>query len=670
MRLFARRALVVGSFAALTLAWSGCEASKQTEYVAGVSTQVQVPRDLKTIRIDVSVGGANVFCRAYKVYEGRVQLPRSLGSFPATQSRLGEPITFTVVGFTEDLGDAERSNEFDCLKAIKAGENARILRRSRQPYRRDEIVFLPMALKYSCFDKDCETGSQERTCKAGRCVDAIIDEKTLPRFSEDLVDGTGGGCFRASECFAPAVPAVVVDPNDCTYALPNTLSAPPLFEGAPPNPLKSVGDGINVEVTYDGGLNREILDKDPEEGFTIPDPTKPQRFRLAPGLCDLVKGVGPDGETKHRITAVRATGVCQAKSPFQPLCADDQLAAMGTPGGVAPNANPPACVSTLQKPAKAALMILADDSEDSRVFYFGGGDGQDADSVALSLSLDDPAFAQTEIGLTFFPGSSAACGGFTPAVPLQSATKAKTEISKAFADRVAGAPPLKPLDSEVALSGAIREAALALEAKGAEYERRAILVIGNRGFDASPTCSTSPANAALSARGVGVSTYVVMLTRDQNGGGTADAPPPVPGANELGLAGSGNVHGVFDARTRAAKTSGVAQNALRTIVNELATCVYDVGGAPPAAGDVLTYSDPVAVPPQKTFFSIAPVAGCITGTENVDGYTVTGNRLRVCGKSCSDYRDILRKAALYNNQYTQPAGAVPMFSHKAGCEPK
>jgi len=41
---------------------------------------------------------------------------------------------------------------------------------------------------------------------------------------------------------------VLVDPNDCTYALPNTPSAPPVVQGAPANPIKSAGDGINVEI--------------------------------------------------------------------------------------------------------------------------------------------------------------------------------------------------------------------------------------------------------------------------------------------------------------------------------------------------------------------------------------------------------------------------------------
>src|SRR5689334_5037187 len=96
MRSVARRALTacaVTATVATVLVGSGCETKKQTEYVAGISTQVVVPRDLKAIVVNVSVGGVPQFCRAYRVYDGRVQLPRSLGEFPAAGKPGPDPIT-------------------------------------------------------------------------------------------------------------------------------------------------------------------------------------------------------------------------------------------------------------------------------------------------------------------------------------------------------------------------------------------------------------------------------------------------------------------------------------------------------------------------------------------------------------------------------------------------
>lgn len=660
----------LGTALVLGTVWSGCEATKQTEYVAGVSTQVQVPRDLKTIRLDVSVGGVPKFCRAYRVYDGRVQLPRSLGSFPTTDNNLGEPITVTVVGFTDDVSDPARSNEYDCLKTIVAGDNARILRRSRQPYVKDEVLFLPMALKYSCFDKDCETSGQDRTCKAGRCVDAATDQTKLPKFSEDLVDGTGGACFHASECFASAVPAVVVDTNDCTYALPNTASAPPQVEGAPPNPITTVGEGVNVEITYDGGYTREILDKDEAEGFTIPDATKPQRFRLAAGLCDMVKGVDPDGNpTKHRITAVRATGLCQAKSPFQPLCAADQLAGMGADAnGVSPNSDAPdACNPIELKPPKAVLMVLADDTHNSDLFYTQAG------QATVGLSLSDPAFSKTEIGLELFPGnglSGGTCGpagSFTPAVTPRIASQAKTDVLAAFVQRdpttAGNEGALKPIDTPVLLDGALGDAYTLLGgAQYADYFRRAVLVLGNRGFD-SNTCAgnQTPADRAAAAHTASkIDTYVLMLARDNQ----LPADTVLPGANELAIGGGTDF--AYDARANKSN----AQDAFQRIVNDLATCVYDVPTAAerPAAGQSLSYSDPVAGSTVVLPFN----ASCNSQTANASGWGVdptNDKRVYLCGDSCTGYRSVVRTAALYAAQNLQPALAVPVFAHKEGCAP-
>lgn len=684
MRASTRRVLTLGVVAATALAWSGCDAKKQTEYVAGVSTQVAVPRDLKAIRLDVSVGGVILFCRAYRVYDGKVQLPRSLGEFPSQGTPGPDPITVTVSGFTEDFSETTGKDVFDNCTSVapKVGDKTqgtRIIRRSRQPYVADSVLFLPMPLKYSCFDTSCPDEAQ--TCKAGLCLDAKVDEKTLPKFSEDLISGLGGGCFHASQCFAAGVPAVLVDQNDCTYALPSSASAPPLAMSVPPNPVMSPGDGINVEVTYDGGYNREILDKDPAEGFTIPDPTKPQRFRLAPGLCNLVKGTdGAGHDTAHRITAIRATGLCQAKGPFQPLCADDQLAAMGTPGGVSSNPTTPnGCAAQQLTPAQSALMVLADATNNSKPFYASANDKE-----AVTISLSDPAFRKTDIGLTYFPGPTDSCSGFENAVPFANAFTAKDQIFASFEAKAASdGAALNATLEDVGLGDAIADAAMKLQAAYPNANRRALLVIGNRGFDdASTACGHKPAAAAAGAKALGVDTYVVMLARDTEvPGSTVDAPLPVvvPGADAVALAGSPatapSPPGAYDARL--AGNKGRAQDAFRQIVEDLATCAYDV--VPPAvalgADDVLSYSDPVAIPPaQATTYTIPPAAPgtCTKAGDTGNGWGVdatTPSRIRICGAKCGEYKSILKKASAWSLQYKEPSLAVPVFSHKKTCAP-
>ena len=163
MRFPKRRIASLAALSMTALVWSGCTKKEATEYVTGVSTQVKVPRDLQYIRLNVSIGGVSTFCRAYPVYNGRVQLPRSLGTFAQNDEPSAEPITYSIVGYTEKLDEGDALDDVACSTKTKVGENgARILRRSRQPYVKDEILFLPMPLKYSCYDTLCE--GDDMTC--------------------------------------------------------------------------------------------------------------------------------------------------------------------------------------------------------------------------------------------------------------------------------------------------------------------------------------------------------------------------------------------------------------------------------------------------------------------------------------------------------------------------
>jgi hypothetical protein len=652
MRAMKRRALTLALVATSAVLWSGCEGKKATEYVAGVSTQVQVPKDLKTIRIDINVQGVPVFCNAYSVYDGRVNLPRSLGSFLTKDGEAGAAVSITVVGYTKSATDLAIDQELQCGVAVKPGTTSRVLRRSRQPYVRDRILFLPMALRFSCFDKDCETAGQDLTCKGGRCVDARTDETKLVDFDPDLVDGTGGNCFNATLCMAGAAPPVLVDANDCTYALPNTASAPKVLDGLPPNPITTNGDGVNVAIVYDGGYTRELVDKDPDEGFSIPDPAKPQQFRLAPGLCDMLKGLDPQGvATPHRVTGVFASGTCRPKSPNEPLCKGDQFEAMGlTTEGIAKSAPPDIeCKPTPLSPPSSSLLVLADNTANSQNFF------NDVGGAAVSLA--DPAFSKTQLGLMFYPGTGS-CGGnpraFVPEVPLELARNAQAKVVSAFTTAFAA---LRPLGTPNDLDGALTGAYSLLKARPNDY-RRAVLLLGNRGFDQTTCGGGAPdAQAAAAMLGVPVKTYVVMLTGDAD----TSAPDPVPTANALAVA--GGTSQAYDARLKSNQAE--AQRAFRDVVNELATCVYDV---PTALKDdqVLSYSDPVG----NRTLTISHDAACNGPGAGGNGWGADGaGRIYVCGQSCTDYRGVLQTAAAYAQQYLKPALAVPMFAHEAKCKP-
>jgi hypothetical protein len=651
MRLSNRRIACLASVSLLALLWSGCEAKQQTEYVAGISTQVKVPRDLKSVRLSVSVGGVRQFCRGYRVYDGRVQLPRSLGTFALNDPKQSGPITYSIVGYTKDLEDGSEFDDLACNDQVGGAEGARILRRSRQPYVENEILFLPLPLKYSCFDTTCQNDSE--TCKGGVCVDATTDASTLPKFTPELVDGTGGDCFSTSLCMAAVAPAIPVNPDDCTFAAPNTPSAPDPVEGAP-NPFAvpgapPPGEGLNVEVVYDGGYVSEILDKDPDDGFTIPDPNKPQQFRLAKGLCAMFRGYDESGvEPAHRISAVRASTTCRAKISTQPICQNDAYKSMGLDeNGIAPDPNLPAdCKPTELKPPKALLLLVVDNSTGHDAFF------KEAPEVSVGLSLSDPAFSKTDIGMIYAPGTAAdACNAAAlPVVPPKLARDAKTEVVDVFGlGPTAGA-------ADFALEGALTRAYAI--AKTGEYYKRAVLVIGNRQFgaDACPG-GILPAQMAADAKSgtPSIDTHAILLALTTGG---EDPNQVAVDASAVGV--SGFADGRGDKKED-------AKNAFQSIVESVATCVYDVpGGGALAEGDVLAYSDPISA----VVRTIPHAPTCTGEGAPGNGWGIGGGRVFVCGAACTDYRTTLKNASFVNALFGKPSPAMPVFAHKAACAPK
>src|SRR5580658_3657347 len=286
----------------------GCSPTKPTELVPGVSTQIQVPRDLAGIRIDLLANGAQVFCQTYSAYQGLVTLPSTLG---VVSGQSPETIVTVTIGGYDEAG-VNGSVYSDCTQdqivdeTNKNPNSPRLLRRSVQTYVADHILYLPMPLSYSCFDQDCAKTGPNFGCKGAQCVadpsDPAAAAQKLVDFTPSLIDGTDL-CFSPNECFPPSFPdafwvPAVADASDaanCTYGL---------------GPDSPTGTGLNVRVFYEEQqsaassatgpmvtvLNSgevEILDEDPVEGFTVlpalPGAGQRQRFQLAPGLCTLVK---------------------------------------------------------------------------------------------------------------------------------------------------------------------------------------------------------------------------------------------------------------------------------------------------------------------------------------------------------------------------------------------
>jgi len=655
-----KRAACLLSLSLVGLVWSGCSKKEATEYVAGVSTQVKVPRDLKAVRLSVSIGGVRTFCRAYRAYDGKVLLPKSLGSYALNDPAQSGPITFQIIGLSDALAEGDELDDLACGDKV-GGDNksVRILRRSRQPYVPDEILFLPMPLKYSCFDKDCP---DEQTCKGNVCVDALNTLK-LPKFRDDLVDGSGADCFSITQCLAAALPALPVTLDDCTFAVAGTKDAPPPLPGVP-NPFAGAptGDGVNVEVTYDGGYVTEVLDKDPDEGFSIPDPNHPQQFRLAPGLCALYKGGEKSGK---RITAVRASATCRPKVITQTICQDDQLAAMGVDkDGLSPASTvPDGCKTFELLPPKTALAVVIDDTQEHHKFFDDDPNaiinGQSKIKFAVSLAFADPAFNRADFTLLYTSGplapTCAAPTDTTPAIPLESARTAAPKISTS----IDAHKTMLAASSEPRYEEGLKRAYDAISANP-DYFARAVIVIGERWANSCGGVGDKATDRASAAKlsASKIQTYTFDFASADN-----DTQAQID-ASALAVAG-GSPDNYADAR----KDALAAKETFQKVVDQLATCAYDNEPSLKDGVDKLGYNNPVSG--QFVGIDAAPVGSCPTGQESVNGWgrSPDGKHIFLCGKACTDYRQTLRDASLITNAYGKPNPAMPMFGWAAACAP-
>jgi hypothetical protein len=664
---------VLGALALAGTAWAGCGGKAATEYVAGFSTQVQVPRDLQSIIIRVDVNGNNAFEHDYPVYNGQVRLPQTLGVINESTPE-GTPITISVYGFSVpdqapgyqafQTGAAQAPTvgglEVGCKAGdtVCAGQNgggARLLRASRQPYVDGQVIYLPMPIHYSCYDVDCGpngSGTSQAcqaeaannsacSCVAGQCVvpdnpavTAVgnVVQTTLPPYNDALIYGSTNTCFRPfSDSACPPGdtqcgcmdyeigPQVVGDPTDCVFSLPtctsggacSTPGAGPYVnpDFPPPLPiLASEGGGLNVRAVFDN-LVSEVLDYEgpcptangvetwpptgaqaPIEGYCT-YPSAPQKFRLAPGLCQQYLGQS----TSHQITLLEASATCPSKTEFQPLC-DDTVQGPPQPtlldGGSSADG---VCNATnALQPAPSALYILFDRSTGTQDFFGSTGLGE-----VLGLSLTNPVFQQTQVGMMYTPAKAADCttssnefaldiqpdaGAAAPegTVPFEFSSLAQGDIANSIdnqEDAGAFSPGSSPWYLEAALAGAY--SGLQNISGASEFNRRAVMIFYDRDFNVSPTTDCpNHVDAITEAKNAfqqeGIETYAVYLAN-------ADFPDGgVPGqaiahGQQLAQGFTAGGQYFFNASSQAPGAAAASAGlALASVVADLGSCVYEI----------------------------------------------------------------------------------------------
>jgi hypothetical protein len=685
-------AVLVGSAASSDV---GCSATKPTEIVPGALTQVQVPVDLAAIQVEVYANGAQKFCEPYQVADGEVELPSTLGLIsgaPNTTLRViirgydqassTSPDIQLCGGLPVDAPPSANQNQ---------GPGPRVLRQAVVTYVDQQTLFLPMLLSFSCYDVDCTMQGTDSTCQGGQCVDDHVT--SMAPFTPSLVDGTGD-CFNLDQCFPAGVSAVSIDPANCIYGVPQMLQG---------------GSNLNVRVFYqqmtwtqDPGTGlysvqagvpteQEILNQDATEGFTIPDPTNPQQFQLAKGLCNLVQAQTTPTKPQPAsgtasfpaISDVQVATTCQPKLPLLPFCAGQQHGNVTTATTVQD-----ACGTAIPlEPTPSAVYMVMDDS--GAMF---GAYGQTGYATAMNLAFAFPVFKHTYVAFDYLthsvgecPPSTGTTAYGTPAVDFGLSGTVEKDVAPFLVNWQAKDSPMTP-------SPLYLEAAMRLD-QGAykhvlDFSKRlspdsgskgplnvaAVMFFVNRipevmpvvdagtgggsdypsqGQECTPTSGTvqstlvAQAQAAASA---GLRTYFVVLNDKQ-----MDGPNQLAYYQSLatmaGGSGSTAPLQVLDA------TSSVQSQVLanfQTAITSVATCSYQTPPGITTAG-TLSFTVPVGIPvfnpttapraipiAQSSSCNAASIGDNTLNAWNIDSTT---GRIVLCGQACANLQGAIGAVA-------------------------
>lgn len=610
---------------------AACSAEDQTELVAGMTTQMQVPKELHSVGIVVQLGGKPVYCESYPVADGEVTLPSTMGLTPTGAP--SAPVTVSVFGFKTPQPDFSG----DCLLKIPdIGDNdVSVIRRRRTPYVPSRILYLPMPLKHACTDKSCPDGE---TCIGGQCKTQDIDPTTLPVYKDSLILGNTNTCFSIGTCMPEfaAIPAMLVDADTCRFRvdIPDGADMPMV--------------GLNVRIMHEN-FTPEVLDQDPEEGFVIPDPLKPTEFQLASTLCESRYKDG-------KILAVWASTLCPSKTPYQPICNDELQQMMK--GTYSSYGNSTCVTGDRLRPTESALYVVMDRSQSMSDFF-----GEQGLQEVLNLSLQDPVFERTYVGFKFMPAAAADCSASPNSfatlsapgdVPFTLAVNARTAIAAKIGDAGSLLPndPDLYLDAVMSSGGAFAALHdLQPTAPSTAFNRKALLVLGNR--DLWTRCGgDSPDQLAAQALAQDIHTYVVALRApagtDQGGR------DPVLDAQTISLAGGTEL---FDATT----DPNVGALALSTIVADLGSCVYDqpegASLAQNKAVTTLSYFDALA----QAKVVVQYDAGCSESSTTASGWNLDSEgRVRMCGAACNALRSTIKASAIFAAQQSLPSPLIPI----------
>ena len=394
------------SVVAAAFALSACAAKKNTEIIVAVQTDVQVPKDLDSVKITVLSFGASQFEQDYPVGPGGVRLPSTIGIVAGKDP--SQPVDVIIVG---------------SFKTKK-----RVLREARLKFAEGRTVLMRMPLRFACFDRaDCPT---DQTCVAGACQGIDVDVDKLPDYSDPQVFGDPSASSSDGAVTGAGASAGCFDPVGCLSATTGLASTddPCVFDATAvaDKPLSvvlralDVGTAGQLGFCTDSGC-RVPVDFDVDEGWSFTDAAQ-KKVRLAKGICDAIVA---------KKWAVEATTACGTKTISVPLCdlgaaggdagpgvdvgvdtaldapSDDVLAEDVSPDDGAADATPDATLdATIDTTPDATPDSTVDDIGGDSTFGDSGVDSTLGDTDVDSTATDGTVFDSTLADTTVDPSDS------------------------------------------------------------------------------------------------------------------------------------------------------------------------------------------------------------------------------------------------------------------------
>ncbi len=269
---------------------------KRGELVLVLQTDLSVPKDVSSLRVEVLTSGRVQFAQTYLIGPApQLEMPAALSIVAGENA--ADPVSIRILARQVNPGA-------DLDQGVP-----RVLREIITTVPPDRTAMLPVTLHWLCADAkslqvsgagEISTSCGEGlTCVAGTCSPQEVDSASLPDFVPAALDGSaaaGSGCFDVLGCLAGA-PVAAVDPVSCTIAAPG--SDPSQWNVAlrlPPNSSGSC-DALGCFIP---------LDADAVNGWS---PAGAGRLQLPSAVC----------ASTPPVEVVAAAG-CASKSALNPVC--------------------------------------------------------------------------------------------------------------------------------------------------------------------------------------------------------------------------------------------------------------------------------------------------------------------------------------------------------------